>query len=86
MIESSGIPTKLLESHLFVRLGNDGQPQVLRVEPFFTDQGPNLAYVVIFEDEGEPSIMTREFADQLLTSTGCVPLEVMTQWKHKIKH
>lgn len=78
---------KYRDTHLWVRMGADGLPQIIRVEPVLTDEGDLIPQsVVLTIDEAPPQIMDRWTADRMLSTANCVPLERMLHWKHKIKH
>jgi hypothetical protein len=85
--EGNGFPAKFMDTHLWIRLGADGVPQIIRVEPMVTDEGQLIPQnVVLFIDEAGPTIMDRDAADMMLSTPNCVPLEKMLQWKHRIRH
>ena len=85
--ESTGFPAKWMDTHVWIRIGANGEPQVIRVEPMVTDEGELIPQnIVMFIDEIGPTIMDRCAADRMLSTPNCVPLEFMTQWKHKIRH
>jgi hypothetical protein len=82
-----GFPAKYMDTHLWIRLGKDGKPQLIRVEPMVTDEGQLIPQnVVLFIDEAPPQIVDRDAAEQMLSTPNCEPLEHMLQWKHKIRH
>ena len=50
-----------------------------------TDEGDVvLQNVVLTIDEGQPQIMDRDAAMQMLNVTNCERLEKMLQWKHNV--
>lgn len=82
-----GVPVKFWDTHHWVRIGPDGLPQLIRVEPLITDEGQViLQNVVLTVDEQEPQIVDRVAALKMLSTADCEPLESMTQWKHKTQH
>lgn len=86
-----GIPAKLMETKCFVRMGTTGtiqqRLQIIRVEPMVTDEGQLVPQnVLLFIDEGSPTIMDRMAAEQMLSTSNCEPLERMLNWRHKIRH
>jgi hypothetical protein len=85
--EGSGFPAKYMDTHMWIRRGADGVPQIIRVEPMVTDEGQLIPQnVVLFIDEAGPTIMDRDAADMMLSTPNCVPLEKILQWKHRIRH
>ena len=85
--DNPAIPAKWLDTHLWVRMGQNKLPQIIRVEPMVTDAGELIPQnIVMFIDEVGPTIMDRCAANQMLSTPNCIPLEYMTQWKHKIRH
>ncbi len=85
--EYSGFPVKFMDTHLWIRLGADGNPQIIRVEPMVTDEGQLIPQnVVLTIDECPSQIMDRNAVDMMLSTPNCVPLEKMLQWKHRIRH
>lgn len=82
-----GFPAKFMDTHMWIRMGANGDPQIIRVEPMVTDDGQLIPQnVVLTIDEGAPQIMDRDAADQMLSTPNCAPLERMLQWKHRIRH
>jgi hypothetical protein len=82
--EEEEFPAKLLDSKLYIRISDDGEPQLVRVIPVADENGvldPSL--VAVFLDEGEAKVVPRTNLPWLLESTGCVPVEEATNWKHK---
>jgi hypothetical protein len=86
MNEFEGLNIKL-ESKQYVRLDAAGIPELIRVDPYTTFDGRiSLDRVAFYIDEGEAQVMDREYANYLLESTACVPLEITAQWKHRNKN
>ena len=83
-----GMPdTKLADVQMWIRIGANGVPQVIRVEPMVTDDGVLIPQnVVLTVDEAPPQIMDRWAAQQMLSTPNCEPLARMLNWKHRICH
>jgi len=79
-------PRKLLDKKAFVRIDPDsGEPQLIRVEPHFSEEKAlQLETVLVTIDDGPQIIMEREIAQQVFSEgNGCVPLEEFSDWKRK---
>lgn len=82
------VPAKYFDVKTYIRVNNDAQPEVVRVEPMITvDQTfvPGLVRLYV-DDQKEPTVMARVAAEMILNNTGCIPLEEMLNYKHKIKN
>lgn len=83
LFEMDEFPKKWVETHLWIRDVADGDPQVIRVEPFVTDEGEFMPQNVrLYVDEKPPTIMARCAAEHMLAAQNCVPVEVIMNWKH----
>lgn len=78
-------PQKWLDKKQYVRIDPaSGLPQLIRVEPIITDDGEFIPdSVTIYVDDETQIVMARETSETYLTNTGCVPLEITAQWKHR---
>jgi len=81
-------PAKWLDKKHYIRIDpKTGKPQLVRVEPFITEGQEFIPYQVkVFVDDTQELVMGREEAEMYIAMTGCSPLEVAAQWKHKSEH
>ena len=84
--EQMEFPKKFMDTKSFVRMGADGLPQIIRVEPLIRDHQLVPQNVVLTIDEAVPQVMGRWEAAQMLHASQCVPLENYLSWKHLIRH
>jgi hypothetical protein len=87
-MEDDDVPEKLWEVKTFMRMGSDGQPQIVRVEPMITADNtfvPDMVRVYI-DDQQHPTVFTRNAADIMLTNTDCKPLEEVMRYKHLMRN
>ena len=85
---SEEIPLKLIDTKIFLRMGPDDKPQVVRMEPAIgSDQtfNPDIVYIYL-DDDTEPTIFDRESANLMLLSSESIPIETILNYKHRIKH
>jgi hypothetical protein len=83
MCDSEEFPIKMIESKSYIRLTEEGEPQLIRVGPAVNDQGlVNLSSASVYLDEGEPYVISKGLVESILSTLGCVPLEAVTHWKH----
>jgi len=87
LFEMEEFPKKWVETHVWVRDLADGNPQVIRVEPFVNSEGELVPHnVVVYVDEKPPTVMPRCKADHMLASQNCVPIEHMMSYKHMMRN
>jgi hypothetical protein len=80
--EIGEVPIKLADSRLFVRINEDGKPQLIRIEPLFNDDGILIPVSVLVHVDNDPAVMMdRNTAEMLATSY--TPLENVT-WQNKV--
>jgi hypothetical protein len=81
------LSVKDLEPKLYVRV-LQGEPQLVRVEPLYTDDGEVVpGYCKLFVDEEEmASELAREVALAYVTCENHVPLAQLLNWKHLLVH
>jgi hypothetical protein len=85
--EFDGFPTKYLDIKQYVRMGADGLPQLIRVEPLTNDDGVLLIQnVTVYVDEGPGLIMDRWTASAMVSASSYIPLEKYLNYKHLILH
>lgn len=77
-----------MDVKVYLRVGADGQPQVVRVEPLFLADDTFVSDMVrIYVDEApQPDILTRHALWHLLQETGCAPIEEVMNYKHKMRN
>lgn len=71
-----------------MRMGADGQPQLVRVEPMITADNtfvPDMVRVYV-DEQTNPTVFTRHAADIMLTNTDCEPIEEVMRYKHMIRN
>lgn len=87
LFEMQGFPKKWAETHIWVRDMSDGDPQIIRVEPFVNSEGEFMPHNVrLYIDEKPPTIMARCAAENMLAAQNCVPIEYMMNWKHMMRN
>jgi hypothetical protein len=86
--EGMEFPRKWLDQKQYVRVDEKtGKPQLLRIEPMITDQGELITdTVMVYIDNEESMTMERGAAFAYAETQGWVPLEMVSQWKHKQVH
>jgi hypothetical protein len=86
--DDAAFPVKWLDGKEYVRIDpQNGQPQLIRIEPMMSDDGHLIPHsVTVYIDNDAPVIMDRMAAEALVESSGCTPLEVTAQWKHRRVH
>jgi hypothetical protein len=78
---------KMMETKSYIRLTEEGEPQLVCVEPAVDEWGmidPSMVSVRV--DEEEPIVLPRFAIVAMLSVSGCVPLEEVTHWKHTRVH
>ena len=84
---SDTFPVKFRDSHMWVRMREDGVPELIRVEPLQNDRGMIVPHsVMVYVDDSPAVYMDRDVVDCILSSSSCAPLEKMLNYKHKIKN
>jgi len=85
MANDPGFPKKLLDKKNYVRVDEKtGKPQLVRIEPMVTESGELIPEtVMVYVDNDEPQVMERLAAFAYAETQGCVPLEQVSQWKHR---
>jgi hypothetical protein len=69
-------PRKWLDKKQYVRVDpKTGQPQLIRVEPVMTPDGRFIADKVAVFVDSEMTIVSREMADEFISTLDCAPLE-----------
>jgi len=83
--EAMAFPRKWLDIREFVRMDPaTGEPQLLRVEPHFSENNEFIPDAVrIYIDNGPQMLMDRDDAEIFLLESGSVPLEITARWKHR---
>ena len=86
--EENELPEKLFQTKTYLRMGPDGKPQVIRVEPMITANQTFVPGVVrIYVDKQQtPTIFEREAAYIMLKSTNCEPIEEIMRHKHLMRN
>jgi hypothetical protein len=82
------ISEKFLDIKIFMRIGSDGQPQLIRMEPMVTADNtfiPSMVRVYI-DEESTPTVLTRDAAYLMLENTNCVPIEEAMRYKHLMRN
>lgn len=78
---------KMIETKSYIRLTDEGEPQLIRVGPAIDDMGiVDYSMVALYVDEDEPRLVPRSTIEPMLSATECVPLEIVTHWKHRRIH
>jgi hypothetical protein len=78
---------KMIETKSYIRLTDDGEPQLIRVGPVVDDSGVvDHSMAALYIDEDEARIIPRFTVESMLEATECVPLEIVSHWKHKKVH
>jgi len=86
--QDDDIPEKLYQIKTYMRMGPDGMPQLVRMEPMITADNAFIAGMVrVYVDEQQaPTIFTREAAYMMLDNTNCVPIEEVMRHKHLMRN
>jgi hypothetical protein len=72
-------PIKLADTHCYVRVSEEGHPQLIRIEPLFNDDGILIPIsVLVYIDNENPVMMDRAVAEMI--AAAYTPLENDT-WK-----
>jgi hypothetical protein len=81
--EEFEFPRKWLDKKQYVRIDpKTGNPQLIRVEPHFSETNEFMVDVVeIYVDDGIRLLLGRDESNMYLEDTGCVPMDVFA--KHK---
>lgn len=86
--EEDDIPEKLFEVKTFMRMGSDGKPQIVRMEPMITADDtfvPGMVRIYVDEQQA-PTIFTRPAAYHMLAHTNCQPIEEVMRHKHLMRN
>lgn len=76
MPENLEVKITELKSKSFIRLNDEGEPQLVLVSPVINEIGMlDPDHVAVFLDEDGPHVISREAIDTLLIASDCVPLE-----------
>jgi hypothetical protein len=83
-----GFPKKWLDKKQYIRVDPvTGKPELIRVEPMVTEAGELIAHsVLVYVDNNSPMAMDREQIEAYLATLNCVPVEDVSQYKHKKIH
>lgn len=80
------ISIKWWDTKQFVGVGEDGDPQVISVEPIITRNGELVLDKVTVRIDSETHVMGREEAEVLISTLNCSPIETATQFKNFWTH
>jgi hypothetical protein len=81
--EEPEFSVKSIATKSYIRITDDGVPQLIRVGPVVDDMGIiDHDMAALYVDEEEPRIIPRFTIEPMLNATECVPLEVVAHWKH----
>ncbi len=86
--EDFEFPRKWLDKKQYVRLDpKTGEEQLVSVEPHVTDANEFIPDVVqVTVDNDTQMLMGRGDVEVYLVETGCVPIEIVAKWKHRIEN
>lgn len=86
--ESFDFPRKWLDKKQYVRIDpKTGEEQLIRVEPHVTDANefiPDVVQVIV--DNEATVLMGRNDVEVYLAETGCIPMEIVARYKHRIEN
>jgi hypothetical protein len=72
--EIGEVPVKLADTRCFVRINEEGCPQLIRIEPLFNDDGILIPVsVLVHVDNENPVMMDRDTAEMM--AEAYTPLE-----------
>jgi hypothetical protein len=79
--EIGEVPIKLADTRLFVRINEEGKPQLIRIEPLFNDDGILIPVsVLVHVDNENPVMMDRNVAEMM--AAAYTPLENIS-WQNR---
>lgn len=78
--------TRIEKSKSYIRINEEGEPQLVRVEPVIRDGQVDPDFVKIYLDEEGPNEMPRMAFQMMVMAAECIPLEMVAGKQHKRIH
>lgn len=80
------LSVKLADTKSYVTIDPTGVPQLIRIEPMFSPSGELIPQSVYLYVDDASTMIDRGTAEAYVSSVPCVPLETVSQHKHRTVH